>query len=483
MNILSVKIYLKLLIFIFCCSLNGVSSAANFAVSEGVSDENKLDFGPLGTIGEETAVFNDQNVFDLLFDLDKNRQLLKSKDYRSMLAKSLIYQERIKEFVVIDSYLFRELGLHEDLLKVLEEASIFASKIIDKNRRGFYLCLINASMAGLANFSDDQILWYNRASTFHTSIEQGKKEFEQTKLIALVSKASTLFLSHNTEEAEDIFLKGISLIDEQKGNENDFYLLDKYISFLIETNANDELEQWLNYTLSLANVYHKEYYKALSYYHLMVLKIKQGLPEIASKYFYEYHLSRKKLSARDLVRVAFIESRYRDHINAVFDLDIDGKGVFILLAILVFLAILGVLIYMHYILPKKAPDIGFVDSNSIEIDHVAASQVPLDTVSDEEFVQHIDQLKKLAESNDPLFMKKFNAVFADFNKILSSKAISRLNYAEVSVCAYTKLGYTTKEVAYYRRESIRSVECRKYRIRRKLNLSKDVDFTDWFLGI
>lgn len=95
-------------------------------------------------------------------------------------------------------------------------------------------------------------------------------------------------------------------------------------------------------------------------------------------------------------------------------------------------------------------------------------------------VQDIKELKLLAQQNDPSFMLKFHDHFHHFVAKLNELASPPgLNSAEMEICAYTKLHFSTKDIALHRNYSIRSVENKKYRIRKKLMLNADVDFALW----
>jgi len=94
-------------------------------------------------------------------------------------------------------------------------------------------------------------------------------------------------------------------------------------------------------------------------------------------------------------------------------------------------------------------------------------------------VENINELKNLAQQNDPSFVLKFHEYFHFFVASLDELASPTLNSAEMEVCAYTKLQFSTKDIALYLKRSIRSVENRKYRIRKKLGLSSEVDFVLW----
>ena len=83
------------------------------------------------------------------------------------------------------------------------------------------------------------------------------------------------------------------------------------------------------------------------------------------------------------------------------------------------------------------------------------------------------------KNDDPAFMFLFNKNFPDFSDKLSA-IFPDISKAEVEFCALIKLNLSTKEIARYKMVDIRSVQNRKYRLRKKLGISQDVDIYDWF---
>lgn len=491
MNLLFAKHLLPLMAFLLFLASNIVANGANSTVKGNyIENREKVLIESFGIAGLTVV---EQKAFDFLFDVDRNKELLKSEDYRSILAQSLVNHGRIKDFVVIDSYIFKEIGVSEYLLDVLERSSELVARLSDDNQKLFYSCLIDASIAGLKSSVEEQRKWYANAYGHYRLIDKKTEEFKLIQSIGLASHALASALSQKTGEAERLFLRGIDQINEEKISEDDYYLLFKYIHFLIENKAYDKLGKWLNYTLYLAESGHDAYYKTLAYYHLVLLKVKQGLPDVSAQYLREYQLSKIQLSSQELVRIAFVESNYYDFGNSTFVKEDKGIMAFGGLAFLIIGAAIGASVYLcrygkraelvldREVESKEGVGWSIISPNTLEISSCDVGDndpiVELNVAP----VEYISDLKKMAENNHPLFMKKFKQFFRDFAECVGKKAETPLNLAELEVCAYTKLGYTTKEVAYYRGDSIRSVENRKYRIRRKLNLPRDVDFTDWVL--
>lgn len=95
----------------------------------------------------------------------------------------------------------------------------------------------------------------------------------------------------------------------------------------------------------------------------------------------------------------------------------------------------------------------------------------------------INKLNDLAKMDDPSFMLKFHEYFPSFAALLNQNSCVPLTYSEIEICAYTKLTFSTKEIALYRNCTIRSVDNRKHRIRKKMKLTPEIDFMVWIANI
>lgn len=92
-------------------------------------------------------------------------------------------------------------------------------------------------------------------------------------------------------------------------------------------------------------------------------------------------------------------------------------------------------------------------------------------------------LRELIDSlqlNDVYFIEKFEVIFPDFFETVNRISGNILNISDLKMCAMLKLGFTSKQIAIYTNSSIKSVEGKIYRLRKKLNLHSDIDSKVWF---
>lgn len=90
-----------------------------------------------------------------------------------------------------------------------------------------------------------------------------------------------------------------------------------------------------------------------------------------------------------------------------------------------------------------------------------------------------DGIMELAKNNDPEFLNRFKEVYPNFiNRLLTINP--NLEPSEVVFCAMLKLHFTSKEIANYTLVQHRSVQQKKYRIRKRLNIPTETDIYQFF---
>lgn len=90
-----------------------------------------------------------------------------------------------------------------------------------------------------------------------------------------------------------------------------------------------------------------------------------------------------------------------------------------------------------------------------------------------------NDLIEIIKNDDPAFMSNFIKFFPEFKDNLL-KVNPYLVKSEIEFCALLKLNLSTKEIAQYKFIQPRTVQNKKYRIRKKLNIPKKKDIYNWF---
>lgn len=96
----------------------------------------------------------------------------------------------------------------------------------------------------------------------------------------------------------------------------------------------------------------------------------------------------------------------------------------------------------------------------------------------EKRIEELKQVTEMAMSNDPAFFTKYNEYDPSFRENLL-KIAPGITASDLEFCAYIKLNFDTKEIARYSKLSVRAVESKKSRLRKKLDISSGADLNLW----
>lgn len=89
------------------------------------------------------------------------------------------------------------------------------------------------------------------------------------------------------------------------------------------------------------------------------------------------------------------------------------------------------------------------------------------------------KLIELVKENNPAFLMYFEEVYPGFSDKLL-KINPKINQTELEFCALLKLKMPTKEIAKYKFIAPKTVQNKRYLIRKKLNIPQAIDTYQWF---
>ena len=107
------------------------------------------------------------------------------------------------------------------------------------------------------------------------------------------------------------------------------------------------------------------------------------------------------------------------------------------------------------------------------------NEIVSSTENTEYSAQDYTTLLEMLKNNDPAFMSFFSKLYPDFNNTLL-KVNPKLVATEIEFCALLKLKIATKDIARYKYITTKTVQNKKYLIRKKLNIPQEVDIYQWF---
>lgn len=94
----------------------------------------------------------------------------------------------------------------------------------------------------------------------------------------------------------------------------------------------------------------------------------------------------------------------------------------------------------------------------------------------------VNQLAQMARDGNSDFMQHFETVYHRFWHALNSR-YPDLTPGEQELCALTYINFTTQEIADYAEVQLRSIQTRRSRLRKKLNIDSTIDLRDYLLDI
>ncbi|MGU3377049.1 helix-turn-helix transcriptional regulator [Chryseobacterium sp. M5A1_1a] len=93
-----------------------------------------------------------------------------------------------------------------------------------------------------------------------------------------------------------------------------------------------------------------------------------------------------------------------------------------------------------------------------------------------------DEIIQLMENRSPLFLMRFKEVYPEFYEKLM-KHTPELTEHDIKFSAYLRLNLTNKEICQYENISLRGIETKKYRLKKKLELPQNTELQKWILEL
>ncbi|MEF9476663.1 hypothetical protein OWR28_01880 [Chryseobacterium sp. 1B4] len=93
-----------------------------------------------------------------------------------------------------------------------------------------------------------------------------------------------------------------------------------------------------------------------------------------------------------------------------------------------------------------------------------------------------EEIIQLMESRSPLFLTRFKEVYPEFYAKLITHT-PELTEHDLKFSAYIRLNLTNKEICQYENISLRGVETKRYRLKKKLKLPQEVELQKWILEL
>ncbi|MFD2037526.1 hypothetical protein ACFSKL_22220 [Belliella marina] len=152
---------------------------------------------------------------------------------------------------------------------------------------------------------------------------------------------------------------------------------------------------------------------------------------------------------------------------------LNKKNSYILIGVVFFVLCVGLLFY-------------FLIEKERKKNKIAEEDVKLMTIERSELLRKVDSVRdeiiNLAKNNDPAFVARFKDVYSEWWAKMMELDPS-LTPEDLKFCAMLYLNFSTKDIAKFTFVQCKTVQVKKYRLRKKLNIDSSVDLYDWLAKI
>ncbi|MBB6500951.1 helix-turn-helix transcriptional regulator [Pedobacter cryoconitis] len=403
--------------------------------------------------------------------LGKQSQTLKLIDSEMYEAIHLGIPSYIIKLLTLKASCYAELGFYEESRTALSQATSYAQKLKDNNAYHYALGDIFAFMASnieAANGNPDSALLYLKNSSQHYARLTIKPK-NNINLYGILNRIGMTYFDKEQYDSAKKYLPNIYLVreDYRKNNKIEVlitYLTDARLKYITKSYQKSLIAYQSALDLSIAlkaSDFQKAIYKDLSqvYDKLDDQKNNVFFMEKYAKITDSLNLAGKKEMRQPL------EGIIKDKNNAAS----AGRNLYIsIIAALTILIVCSVFFYRY----RKRD----VRLRRISVPQEARYETPSGQKENT-----LNELVDLARKNSPILYDRFNELDPEFCKRLLVIAPSLL-ITELELCIYIRLNFDTKEIARYARSSVKAVQARKYRLRKKLDIPTKEDLTNWIIN-
>ncbi len=373
------------------------------------------------------------------------------------------------------------LGFIEDGSRLLHKAIHYVNKSegIDRNK---HLGFIYANIA--LNYQENEIYgdsigyYFQKSFSVFNEIEDNNIHKKSCMAFAFVNLGTFNLKKQNYEVAQAYFEKGLELAHEVKLDFITIEALSGIGSVEYFVGNPQQAEVHFQEALALAKFTESIFYINDLYYNLSqtykVLNEKDQSVYYKEKYIQlNDSLSLSHQSSIDSSLRLFLDEKDKNTASIV---EITIAGI-----VLSILMILVVFTYMR-MYKKRLKNIQIEAKSVNEQLEKKHELIEKQRIQNKSLKNQIDLGIRILEEGNPSFFLKFKEIHGDYIARITELAPDIL-LSELRFCALIKLGLTTAEIADYTKSTIRSVESRRYRLRKKLNIPADMDLSDWLLGM
>jgi tetratricopeptide (TPR) repeat protein len=413
----------------------------------------------------------------IMIDQQKYEEAFKFANQSEIIGAEISDNSIITRAMIIKGRAFSAIGFSDISRTILNEAKVYAEKIKAPNQRHFNLALLYRAFAINLEYSNqhdklsDSIFFY--AKLAYTEVKKVDSSYPNTAINVACSYLAGRYIQSKQYDSARFYLN-----ESFKGFEKKKLHILAFRPYFLQglLNYNDKKYESAisNYNMALKiamhadiDAYKRDIYLALSNCY------KEAGNEYRSKESLEkYNELSKILKSKMISSIAGpIEHIENEKSHASSE---SGLLWVISFYIVLFLLVLKTIIRISNLFYKeKIRACRKVSLKKKEAEFLN-EQLPKKQIDTNE----LRSVVQMAISNDPAFLLKFRNLDGEFiDKLL--QLAPNLVASELELCVQVRLNFETKEIARYTKQSVRSIQGKKHRVRKKLGIPVTEDFNVW----
>jgi len=393
-----------------------------------------------------------------------NVLILMKKDKESLQMLEMAEKElKGKKEYVLEAYMYfvygknyNSLGLHEQAIKCFDTAFVLAHKIKDQKEK-------EKRLYSIYDWKRNSFEYLGLMDSVYSN---ERKCMKSPTPMLFITIAERHFKLNNIDSAEFYINKANELLTtRQIPIEGKANVLRAFGKLNIEKKNYNKA---LNYLFSSLNITSKaQLGKGTLESYKLIAEAYNGLnfPEQESEYLAKYSALNDSLQREENSGINMVIKRMHKE-----QADNEKRYSSVLLYVILSIVFLGsIIVYFVF---------KFSRSRERVKDAMINEKIKESENLKRKLTTTYEELIMLAKRSDPSFMIKFRDSHSDFYDCLISK-YPDLNPNDLKLCAFLKLDLSNKQISDYDHISIRTAESKKYRLRKKLKLSRDIDLYKW----
>lgn len=469
-NIYVLKKIVFCLLFFLSFKSNALHSSSEIVINQAVKDKNNPFKGPADAIykekkyimecrkrgdvkGEIKGCINMGKALRVLNRSNEALQFLRLAQKKLMHDRDPVLEANLYHVYGINYFLC---GLHGRALESFNKALEVAKKIPDQNERQ------NINYA-VYDWKRSCFSFLGKTDSVYSN---ERKCMESPMPMLYITIAERHFRKKNIDSAEYYINKANDLlVTKNISPEGKANVLRAYGRLSIEKRECDKSLPYLSESLAISQEHHFRK-RTLETYKLLAAAYK-CMSDISKENEYLLKYSQLSDSVRKSDMIA-LNTSVEDILATQQEVHTASKQKSYLLFICIILAcVIAIFVLKEINKVKQKQKDHLINQKEIEMDILRKK---LDDTYHE--------VVQLAIQSDPSFIHKFKETFSEFYTNLTTENPS-LNTNDILLCALVKLNFSNKEIAEYTHVSLRTVESKKYRLKKKLGISAELDFNKW----